>query len=56
MFPVSEENYREVHGEEEVNIPTYMEQKTRFIYMAYFCLFLSINISPVVDPEILKGE
>ena len=38
MYPVSEENYREEHGEEGFNLPTYMERKTRFIYMPYFCL------------------
>ena len=56
MYPVSEENCREEQGEEGFNLPTDMKQKTRFIYMPYFCLLsLSINLSQGVDPEILKG-
>ena len=59
MYPVSEENYWEEHGKEGFNLPTYMERKTRFIYMymPYFWLLslsLSINLSPGVNPEILK--
>ena len=60
MYPVSEENYWEEHGEEGFNLPTYMERKTRFIYMymPYFWLLslsLSINLSPGVNPEIESG-
>ena len=55
MYPVSEENYREEHVEEGLNLPIYIERKTRFIYMPYFAYSLSINLSPGVNPEILEG-
>ena len=46
MYPVSEKNCREEHGEEGFNLPTYMERKTRFIYMPYFSLlFLHLSLS-----------
>ena len=59
MYPVSEENYWEEHGEEGFNLPTYMERKTRFaIFLVTLSLSLSlslsINLSPGVNPEILK--
>ena len=42
MYPVSEENYREVHGEEEVNIPNYMEQIEDKVYLHGIILFISL--------------
>ena len=45
MCPVSEENYREEHGEEGFNLPTYMKKK---VYL--YAIFL-LSLSPGVDPE-----
>ena len=56
MYPVSEENCREEQVEEGFNLPTDMKQKTRFIYMPYFCLLsFHKSLSIGVGPEIFKG-
>ena len=56
MCPMSEENNREEYGKEGLNLPAYIERETRFIYMPNVCLLsFSNNISPGVDPEMLKG-
>ena len=61
MYPVSEENYWEEHGEEGFNLPTYMERKTRFIYMFMpsfwllslsLSLFLSLSLSPLISLQV----
>ena len=58
MYPVSEENYWEEHGEEGFNLPTYMERKTRFIYMFSLChifgysLSLSLSLSPLISLQV----
>ena len=49
MYPVSEENYREEHGEEGFNLLTYGEDKV------YLDAIFLLTLSPGVDLEILKG-
>ena len=50
MYHVSEENYREEHGEEGFNLLTYgAEDKV------YLDAIFLLTLSPGVDLEILKG-